>query len=309
MASPLPSPATPETLQRLLDELGNFQDIARHLLPTAGEVPRLPGFDISGRTMPLNGGVGGDHLIYVDFKQRFDLDARIARALGRGQNDVAENLRRMQRTAGIVLVDVAGHRMTDALLAAMFHQAFLIGALYELDTVGMITQRLFENLNTRFYQSSGAHKFISLLYGEISEDARFRFVSAAHVFPSVFSQRHDRFMEVGPEHCVSFPPLGLQPSLTAIDRGKLDVSALGFKERYALNEWQLMGAGDILLLHTDGFVEHQRDDEPYFPLRPETVLRAVKDRPAREILDALEQDLRSFGPPSDDISLVVIKLS
>ena len=87
--------------------------------------------------------------------------------------------------------------MTDALLAAMLHQAFLLGAIYELDTFGRITKRLFENLNTRFYQSSGAHKFISLIYGEISEDARFRFLSAAHPFPTVFSRRHDRFMEVG----------------------------------------------------------------------------------------------------------------
>ncbi len=309
MATPLPAPDTPDTIQGLLDELGNFQDIARHLIPTAGEVPRLRGFDISGRTMPLNGAVGGDHLIYLDFKQRFDLDARIARALAKDRQDVVENLARCQHAAGIVLVDVAGHRMTDALLAAMFHQAFLLGATYELDTFGMITQRLFENLNTRFYQSSGAHKYISLIYGEISEDARFRFVSAAHVFPSVFSRQNDRFMEVGPEHCVSFPPLGLQPSLTAIDRGKLDASAFGFKERYALNEWQLMGSGDILLLHTDGFVEHARDGEAYFPMRAEATLRSVKDRSAKEILDALDQDLRAFGPPTDDISLVVIKLA
>jgi serine phosphatase RsbU (regulator of sigma subunit) len=309
MPTPIPAPDTPETIQRLLDELGNFQDIAQYLIPTAGEVPRLRGFDISGKTMPLNGSVGGDHLIYVDFKQRFDLDARIARALAKNQLEMVDNLRRCQRAAGIALVDVAGHRMTDALLAAMFHQAFLLGATYELDAYGLITQRLFENLNTRFYQSSGAHKYISLIYGEISEDARFRFVSAAHVFPSVFSRQHDRFMEVGPEHCVSFPPLGLQPSLTVIDRGKLDASAFGFKERYALNEWQLMGAGDILLLHTDGFVEHTRDDEPYFPTRAEATLRSVKDRSAKAILDALDQDLRAFADPTDDVSLVVIKLA
>ena len=31
------------------------------------------------------------------------------------------------------MLDAAGHQMTDALLAAMIHQAFLLGALYELD--------------------------------------------------------------------------------------------------------------------------------------------------------------------------------
>jgi serine phosphatase RsbU (regulator of sigma subunit) len=116
-------------------------------------------------------------------------------------------------------------------------------------------------------------------------------------------------MEVGAELCVSFPPLGMQPSLTAIDRGRIDASAFGFKERYALNEWQLMGRGDILLLHTDGFLEHSREDEPFFPARAEATLRAVKDRPAREILDALDQSLRAFGPPTDDVTLVVIKLA
>ena len=297
-----------ETHRHLLDEIGNFEDIVQYLLPTAGELPTLPGIDVYGKTMPLNGTVGGDHLIYVDFKQRFDLEARISHALSKGRTDVVENLRHSQHTAGIALVDVAGHRMTDALLAAMFHQAFLLGAIYELDTFGTITQRLFENLNTRFYQSSGAHKYISLIYGEISEDARFRFVSAAHPFPSVFSQRHDRFMEVSEDLCVSFPPLGMQPSLHAIDRKKLDASVLGFKERYQVNEWWLMGSGDILLLHTDGLTEHARGEECYFPERAEAVLRGVKDRSAKAIVEAIEVDLKAFAPPADDISLVVIKL-
>ena len=117
--------------------------------------------------------VGGDHIIYVDFKQRFDLPARGSSTPSHeGQLDVVENLQRCQRMAGIALIDVSGHRVTDALLAAMLHQAFLLGAIYELDMFGQITKRLFENLNTRFYKSSGAHKFVSMIYGEISEDAR-----------------------------------------------------------------------------------------------------------------------------------------
>src|SRR4029453_17453993 len=227
-------------LAHLVRELENFKDIASYLIPLPGEVPRLSGIDVWGGTRPLSGAVGGDHIIYVDFKQRFDLDARIARALNDGRTDVADNLRRCQESAGSAPVDVAGHRMTDALLAAMLHQAFLVGALYELEMNGHVTRRLFENLNTRFYQSSGAHKFISLIYGEISTDARFRFLSAAHPFPAVFSRREDRFMEVGPDLRVSFPPLGMLPSLHAIDRSAVGTSTLGVKERYETNEWWLM---------------------------------------------------------------------
>jgi serine phosphatase RsbU (regulator of sigma subunit) len=292
-------------LQQLTGELDNFEAIAKFLLPQPGEVPTLRGIDVWGGSLPLTGVVGGDHIIYIDFKQRFDLDARIARAREKGRPEVVENLRRCQRTAGVAVIDVSGHKVTDALLAAMLHQAFLLGSIYELDTWGQITKRLFENLNTRFYKSSGDNKFVATIYGEISEDSRFRFLSAAQPFPAVFSNEHDRFMEVSPDLCVSFPPLGLMPSL-GIDRNATR-SALGFTDRYQMNEWTLMGSGDILLLFTDGLAEHGKTPDRYFPHHLERTLRGVKQRSSREIFDAVTSDLLAFADPSDDISLVVIK--
>jgi hypothetical protein len=125
----------------------------------------------------------------------------------------------------------------------------------------------------------------------------------------VFSNRHDRFMEVSAELRVSFPPLGMQPSLNAIDRQMMPASILGFKDHYQTNEWCLMGAGDILLLHTDGLSEHAADDELYFPDRLEHKLREVKHRSARDIYEAVMADLFAFSPPADDLSLVVVKLA
>ncbi len=294
-------------VKQLRGELENFEEIAKNLIPQPGDVPRLRGLDICGGTLPLNGQVGGDHLIWLDFKQRFDLEARAHRGLGEGRMDVVENLRRCQKIAGIALLDVSGHRVTDALMAAMLHQAFLLGAIYELDISGQITRRLFENLNTRFYQSSGTHKFVSFIYGEISEDARFRFLSAAQPFPVVFSNRHDRFMKVSPDLCVSFPPLGMLPSLDVTDRHQT-TSALGFKDDYEMNEWVLMGEGDILLLHTDGLSEHHdAAGAEYFPGRLERQIRRVKHRSAADIFEAIQEDVLAFGKPSDDVSLVVIK--
>jgi serine phosphatase RsbU (regulator of sigma subunit) len=307
--TPIDLSNTAASLKQLIAELNNFQEIAKYLLPQPGEVPQLHGIDVWGGTLPLNGSVGGDHIIYVDFKQRFDLHARMKQAGDDGRVQVVENLRDCQRKAGIAVIDVAGHRVTDALLAAMLHQSFLVGALYELDVFGQITKRLFENLNTRFYQSSGAHKFISLIYGEMSEDARFRFLSAGQPFPTVFSMRHDRFMDVGPGLRVSFPPLGMLPSFDAIDRNAATASGLGFKADYQMNEWWLMGSGDILLLHTDGLTEHARESEQYFPDRLERKLREVKREGARAIFEAIREDLLAFTQPSDDISIVVIKLA
>jgi serine phosphatase RsbU (regulator of sigma subunit) len=297
---------TRSVVAQLSRELANFEDIAKYIKPLPGETPSLAGIDMYGGTRPMNGVIGGDHLIYVDFKQRFDLDARIQRAGDEGRHDIEDNLRRCQSMAGIALVDVSGHHMTDAMMAAMLHQAFLLGAIYELDLFGQITRRLFENLNTRFYQSSGAHKYVSMIYGEISEEARFRFLSAAHPFPAVFSNEHDKFMVVGDDLRVSFPPLGMLPSLDQIDR-KRTSSVLGFKDTYQLNEWTLMGQGDILLLHTDGLAEHRANDEDYFPARLEAVLRRLKHQPAKAIYEGILADVVEFGEPADDLSMVVIK--
>ncbi len=289
----------------LARELENLQDIASHIKPTPGDIPQLEGFDIHGETIPYNGVVGGDHIIYLDFKKRYDLAARIERANSQGRPEVAWNLSQCRTKAGLVLADVAGHKATDAMLAAMLHQAFLLGSIYELDLYGEITKHLFENLNSRFYNSSGIHKFITMIYGEITEDARFRFLAAGHPAPMVFSRLNDRFMEVSEEHYSACAPVGTMPSSNVIDR-KTTESVLGFKEEYELNEWTLMGAGDILLLYTDGLVDHVREGERYFPHRLEAKVRELKDCPAREIVGAVKQDVLSFGDPTDDISLIAI---
>ena len=296
----------PDPIERLLAELKNFQDIAKNIMPAPGEVPTLRGIDVYGGSIPLNGTVGGDHIIYVDFKKRFDLNARIRQAASEGRSEVVNHLERCRQKAGIAILDVSGHHATDGLLAAMMHQAFLLGSIYELDMFGNITKRLFENLNTRFYHSSSLNKFVTMIYGEISEDTTFRFLSAAHPPPVVFSNQHNRFMEVSQDLCTSFPPIGTLPSLDVIDRNATQ-SVLGFKERYQLNEWSLMGTGDILLLYTDGLLEHSNGTDAYFPGYLEEKVREVKHLSAREMFESIKAHLLGFAERHDDISFVIIK--
>jgi serine phosphatase RsbU (regulator of sigma subunit) len=292
--------------EQLAREFENFEEIARGILPRPGSIPSLSGLEVYGKTLPLNGIAGGDHLIYVDFNKRHDMEARIKVAEDAGRPDIVANLDRCRRTAGVALIDVSGHRATDAMLAAMFHQAFLLGVLYELDISGHVTQRLFENLNQRFYRTSKRDKFITAVYGEISEDATFNFLLAGHPPPIVFSAANDRFMEVDQEKCISFPPLGTIPSKSVVDWHR-SRSVLGFKERYEVNKWTLMGSGDILLLYTDGLQEHTRGDDPYFPDRLEHTIRGAKHLSAMDIVHTVLDDLRTFANPADDVSLVAIK--
>jgi serine phosphatase RsbU (regulator of sigma subunit) len=292
--------------EQLVREFKNFEDIARGIMPRPGSIPSLEGLDVYGEVLPLNGIVGGDHLIYVDFKKRHDLDARIKVAEEAGRPDIVANLERCRRMAAVALIDVAGHQATDALLAAMFHQAFLLGVMYELDISGHVTRRLFENLNQRFHRTSRVNKFITAIYGEISEDANFRFLLAAHPPPVVFSAANDRFMDVDPEKCISFPPIGTLPSASVVDWHRT-TSVLGFKQRYEVNNWTLMGNGDILLLYTDGLQDHGRGSEAYFPGRLEHTIRRSKHLSAVDIVHTVLDDVRTFANPTDDVSLVVIK--
>lgn len=297
---------TRDPMRDLADELENFQQIAELLVPSPGEIPRLAGVDIDGRWMPLNGAIGGDHIIYIDFKKRYDLDALIARAAAAGRTEVVRELECNKRRAGILVADVAGHRITDGLVAAMLHQAFLLGSYYELEIHGQITTRLFDHIKTRFYESTNIRKLVAMMYGEITDNGRFRYVSAGHTAPLVFSREYGRIVSLGPERTVSQPLIGMFPAYTPIEVRRADEPPLAPGARAAVvNEIQLLGSGDILLLATDGLTDH--GEGRFASERLQRCLEEVKDRPASEICAHLQESVLAFGPPSDDVSFVVIK--
>ena len=287
------------------------QQLGQSLIPEAGSIPHIPNVDIHGITIPLNGVAGGDLVSFVNFRERYDLDARIARATGQGQEEIAHRLQRLKRKGGVLVADVAGHEFKDALRALLLHQVFYLGTLYELDLYGEITTHLIEQINMRFFRSTTLRKlgdtdstsFVTLIYGEISNTGRFRFVSAAHPPPLVFSRSFDRFVEISPERLVSYPPLGLQVSEDYADV-KLFRPTLGYKKHYTVNELNLMGEGDVLLLYTDGLLD---PFSSYTQAQLERAVSRVKDGNAKEICEAILADRRAAAEQTDDLSLLVIK--
>ncbi|MGA2264374.1 MAG: PP2C family protein-serine/threonine phosphatase [Acidobacteriota bacterium] len=288
------------------------QYLAQRLMPAAGAIPRIPGIDIYGTTVPLNGVAGGDLITYVNFQERFDLDARIRRALTQGQGGIAQALQRLKREGGILVADVAGHDFIDAARALMLHQAFHTAAAYEIDLNGEITMRLFEQVNMRFLKSStlrnlaadpDAASFITLIYGEISQTGRFRFVNAGHPPPLVFSREYDRFVEISQDRLVSYLPIGLQPNEDHADVKRYQ-RALGYKKRYTVNELNLMGQGDVLLLYTDGLLDPLSS---YTQGQLERAVSRARDGAAKEICEAIVREQRAAAEQTDDLSLVVIK--
>jgi len=296
-----------ERLDSAEQELKNFADITTHLKPSSGEIPRLTGIDIYGEAIPFNGISGGDHIIFIDFNKRYDMDLRIKEAIEAGRKGVAQQLERTRKRTGILIADVSGHQITDAALAAMLHQSFMIGVLYELKQNGEISTELFENLNTRFFNSSSISKFITIIYGEISEEGNFRFLNAGHPSPYVFSNKFDKLVKIYFKQVVTVQPIGTLPSQEDIDVRR-NFSRLGYKKNYTTNEINLMSKGDILLLYTDGLSEHVSEDGSFFfPDTLERVLKKAKKMSAVEIFQKIKEEYFRFGKPTDDMSLVVIK--
>src|SRR6185312_12369967 len=54
--------------------------LRKRLMPVEGAIPHLDGIDMYGNSIPAST-VGGDLFEYINFQQRYNIDARIARAL------------------------------------------------------------------------------------------------------------------------------------------------------------------------------------------------------------------------------------
>jgi serine phosphatase RsbU (regulator of sigma subunit) len=199
--------------------------------------------------------------------------------------------------------------------------------LSELDRVGTITPRLFEQLNLRLAQSATARNALgrsmdassreiaTLLYGEIRSNGTFRFVDFGHPPPLVFSAKYKRFMEIGRRRMVQFLPLGLEVPEDHPDRNKY-ISVKPRKRRMKASDMALitlMGRGDILFLYTDGVYDGSGVPEKR---RIEAIIGEHKQQSAKDICNAIldyavkrDRELRQEGHSDeiDDKTVFIIK--
>lgn len=286
--------------QFLQREIERFIEQIKYLVPSPSEIPKLNGIDIYGTTQYLNEVAGGDHIIYIDFNKRYDLEARITNA---ETKNIKDRLELNKTRAGILIADASGHGITDGLVVAQLHQAFLIGASYELDQFGEITGNLFEKINTRFYDSSSTSDFITMLYGEISEEGIIRFLSAAHPLPLLFCGDHNRLVPPDEYNISVSQPIGFIPSKHTIDIKK-NYNSVGFKDKYEINELKLPCKSGIFILYTDGLSEHFGDS---FEGELENILKESKNLSSKTIFNRIEKRIYDLKDPEDDISYVIVK--
>ena len=145
---------------------------------------------------------------------------------------VAEDLRDLYSTAGVLVVDAQGHGVISAKIASTVHDTFHALMLTELDRYGKTTPELFENLNLRLAQSvtarnalgitekEDAREIATMLYGEVRPGGHFRFANFGHPPPLVFSAEYRKLMKIDEGRMVQFLALGLQLPADHPDRKK-----------------------------------------------------------------------------------------
>jgi serine phosphatase RsbU (regulator of sigma subunit) len=335
------SPQRESATSAMSPQLTIDEYLRSRLMPVEGTIPNLPGIEMYGNSIPA-GTVGGDLFEYINFQQRYDIDARIQRAQklatefmeplragepvrnsvddhvnwlksrpGFGpeleseyrraraseQIRVAEDLRELFTTAGVLLVDAQGHGIISAKIASTVHDTFHALMLAELDRHGKTTVELYERLNLRLAQSvtarnalgikegESAREIATMLYGEVRPNGHFRFVNFGHPPPMVFSAEYRRFMDIDSSRIAEFLALGLQIPEDHPDRTRY--FALQFRHRASIAniaDITLMSPGDILFLYTDGVYDgSDLGDRSQL----EAIMRDYCLLPAKEISNAL----------------------
>jgi hypothetical protein len=299
-------------------------DISRKVAPNPGVLPSLRGIDVADAVIPVFK-EGGDRITRISFNDRYPLEAWvenvrsggkdhlimpaleglepeiIEKVLSQYRGNLAQKIIDHKTMYGVAMTDVAGHKDEGLIVNAAFHQALLTGILDHLPLRGEVPVALFENLNTRFKKTDDHETSIALMYGEISENGRFRYLAANSHAPMLYSAQYGKILHLSDSHASCFA-IGVGLS-TAPGSEEHDDNDFFPKPPYEVNEIEI-AKGDILLLYSDGLADYRNGE--YFAGGLEERLLQTKDNSARDICGAIKEDV-SVGKRGDDISYVVIK--
>jgi PAS domain S-box-containing protein len=201
--------------------------------------------------------------------------------------DYFDYLQMPNNNIGIVVADVTGHGVGPALLMAET-RAYLRTLAANRDNLGEILTEV----NRILAEDIGGERYVTLFLGRIEAEAkRFLYASAGHptgyiIAPTGEVKKHLKRTGI---------PLGIRPDTAYGADCQADLSS-----------------GDIVLLLTDGIEETMAPDDSFFGIeRTLEVVRANRDKPARQILEELYRAVREFSrnaPQIDDVTAILFKV-
>ncbi|HYK90319.1 MAG TPA: PP2C family protein-serine/threonine phosphatase [Acidobacteriota bacterium] len=180
------------------------------------------------------------------------------------------------------IADISGKGISAAILMANL-QAFLRA----VTPVTQLPNEVCARLNEHLHQVTDESKYATFFYAEWSRgEKRLRYVNAGHNPPFLFNADGRQNLDHGGL------PLGVMPG-TVYETGDV-----------------LMGAGDLLVLYSDGITEAGLSaGEEYGVARLGALLASVKDRPLQEIQSSVLRAVRAWSgkDPEDDMTLVIVR--
>ena len=201
--------------------------------------------------------------------------------------DYFDYLPMMHGHVGVIVADVTGHGIGPALLMAET-RAYLRTLAANREDLGEILA----TANQILAEDIGEERYVTLFLGKLEPKSRtFTYASAGH--PTGYHLAPGGEIKTLLKR--TSVPLGINPNA-----------------KFASAPPMTLQSGELILLLTDGIEEASGPDESFFGIeRALSVVRQHREKPAREILDALYRAVREFSqqtPQLDDVTAIVIKV-
>ncbi len=188
---------------------------------------------------------------------------------------------------GLVVADVSGKGVPAALFMALSRALMRANALQNEEAAQAVIQT-----NRLILECASSDLFVTLFYAIVDTTARtLRYVNAGHN-----------------------PPIFLKKTTGEVLLLEADGMALGVLDPIELEEKEIsVGAGDVIVLYTDGVTEsiNLKDEE----FGEERLIQLVKDHQelsAQELIQKIEEVIMTFiedEPQFDDFTLMVVKIA
>lgn len=183
---------------------------------------------------------------------------------------------------GIAIADSSGHGLPAALLARDVITALRTAAGYGIRVASIV-----ERVNAVIQHAALSGTFVSLFYGQLSEDGTLEYCNAGHELPLLVGRETVRRLDSG--------GTVLGPIPTA---------------RYESGTATLQ-PGDRLVLYTDGIPERRdASGEFYGPDRLERLVSRLSNQSAQVVAGSVLAEVDAFAggvPAQDDMTVVVVR--
>jgi sigma-B regulation protein RsbU (phosphoserine phosphatase) len=186
---------------------------------------------------------------------------------------------------GLVLADISGKGMSAALLMANLQANLRSQYALALEDI----PRLLRSVNRLFYKNTETNNYATTFFAVYDDEAR-------------------RLVYV---NCGHNPPMLLRAA-GAVEHLHATATVLGLFEEWDCSVAELdLGAGDVLVIYTDGVSEaspNEEEDE-FGEQRLIKAARNGRERSANEILEAIISEVQGFsrGEQADDMTLIVAR--